>query len=109
MDMRVICITITPDGQVGGGLGKATAVAVARVADGSLSSWEVFDVGWDVLHDAGPHGTHHGRIVRFLQEHEVTDVAAGHIGESMQNTLGKLGLRVHLDIQGDARAACLAL
>ena len=109
MSERVVCITVTPSGEVGGGLGKAASVAVARVVGGEIESWEVFDVGWDVLHDAGPHGTHHARIIRFLQEHEVTDVAAAHIGESMQNTLGKLGLQVHVGVDGDAQAACRAL
>ncbi len=40
------------DDQVGGGLGRAKAMAIADVTDGQIQSWQVYDVGWDVLHDA---------------------------------------------------------
>ena len=107
---ETIAVVVTPDGAlIGGGLGRASHMAVAqRDEHNSITSWQVFEVGWDVLHDVGPHGGHHARIVRFMQEHGITHVMAAHIGPPMQTTLSKLGLVLHLDASGDARAAVLA-
>lgn len=104
-----VAVVVTPDGTlIGGGLGRASHVAVARVDDGVVTDWQVHAVQWDVLHDEGPHGTHHGRIVRFMQEHQINRVVAAHIGPPMQNTLAKLGLALTMDVAGDARAAVVA-
>ncbi len=94
--------------EVGGGLGKARTVAVAHVTDGEITSWAEYAVGWDVLHDEGQHGSHHGRIVRFFREHDVTVVVTGHLGPPMHNTLTKLGCKVVTSLVGDARAAAVA-
>ena len=104
-----VAVVVTADGNlIGGGLGRASHMVVAAVEAGVITSWQVFPVGWDVLHDEGPHGTHHGRIVRFMQDHAITSVVASHIGPPMQNTLMKLGLTLTMDVSGDARAAVLA-
>ncbi|MBK9739793.1 MAG: hypothetical protein IPO93_09820 [Actinobacteria bacterium] len=104
MSTEFACIPITPDGQVGGGWGKASTVAVAEVVDGAIVDWRTHEVGWDLLHDAGE-GSHHARIVRFLGDNTITVVVAEHMGEPMQNMLAKLGLRVVLGAAGDARVA----
>ena len=104
---RTVCVNIIGD-QVGGGFGKALALAVATVEDGSVTDWQEFDVRWDVAHDQGGEGSHHARIVRFMREHDVDTVVTGHMGPPMQNTLAKLGLRVVLEASGDARAAAVA-
>lgn len=101
----IVMTTLGPDGLVGGGLGRASRVAVASVADGGIGSWEEFDVGWDVLHDEGTEGAHHARIVRFLREHGVDVVLARGIGPGMQRTLGSMGVRAVAGVQGDARQA----
>ncbi len=97
---RIFCLTVLPDGAVGGGWGKANTVAIARVSAGIVDSVEIINVGWQALHDEGTEGGHHARIVRFLREHDVTDVATGHMGEGMRNTLTKLGVTLHLESQG---------
>jgi len=108
MATRIVAVNVTPDGDlVGGGLGRASHMAIASVDDQGLNSWEVHHVEWDVLHDVGEHGAHHARIVRFMREHGVTHVVTGHAGPPMQNTLAKLGITVTLDAAGDARAAAL--
>ena len=73
MSTEFACIPITPDGQVGGGWGKASTVAVAEVVDGAIVDWRTHEVGWDLLHDAGE-GSHHARIVRFLGDNTITVV-----------------------------------
>ncbi len=103
-----VCITVTDDGQVGGGWGRADRVAVAKVTDGRIESWEEFDVGWGRLHDAGPEGMHHARIAKFLQEHQIETVIAGHMGPPMQETLKKMGIAVRIGATGGARDAVLA-
>lgn len=102
-----VCVNLDGE-QVGGGFGRARALAVATVTDGSITDWQEHDVRWDVAHDEGPEGSHHGRIVRFMREHQVDTVVTGHMGPPMQNTLAKLGLRVVLEASGDARAAAVA-
>lgn len=103
----IVCVNVDGD-QVGGGYGRARSMAIAAVADGAVTDWNVADVRWDVLHDEGPEGSHHGRIVRFLRDNGVEVVVTGHMGPPMQNTLAKLGLRVVLGATGDARAAAVA-
>lgn len=104
----IVCVNIVDGDQVGGGWGRAARVAVAEVSGETVSSWRVYDVAWDRLHDEGPEGSHHARIVRFLREHGAQVVVTGHMGPGMQHTLAKLGVAVHLGVVGDARAAALA-
>lgn len=103
----IVCAPVSGD-EVVGGWGKAQRVAVASVELGEITSWEEIDVRWDLSHDEGTEGSHHARIVRFLREHHVEVVVAGHMGPPMQNTLAKLGLRVLIGASGDARTAVLA-
>jgi len=101
---------------VGGGLGRATAIAVARVEDSQILSWEEIEVRWDLSHDQpGParpgeqpsHGAHHARIVSFMKEHEVEAVVTGHAGPPMVHTLGLMGIPIVQGAAGDARQAAL--
>ncbi len=101
----IVCVPVTHDGQVGGGWGRAGRVAVAAVADGAVTRWEEFEVGWDRLHDEGSEGGHHARIARFLSEHGVERVVAGHMGPPMEQMLGRMGIAVRLGAEGDARQA----
>lgn len=109
MSSTIVCVPVSPDGQLDPRWGKAGYVAIARVEGGAISGWEVFPVGWDALHDQGREGGHHARIARFLIEHEVKVVVANHMGTPMQRMLEQMGLTVHLGVSGDAREAGLAL
>lgn len=104
----ILVVPVGPGGAVGPSFGKAVAVAVARVEGGEVRSWDVFDVGWDVAHDAGTHGSHHARIVRFLREHGVERVVARHVGDPMRRTLASMGVTAVLGAEGDAHDAALA-
>lgn len=106
MTDRVVCVAVDAAGDVGHSWGKAPVVAIATVAQGGIRSWELHEVAWDVSHDAGPHGSHHARIVRFLRENEVTDVVVDHVGDPMRNTLQKLGVHLHEGRSRSARVAC---
>lgn len=98
-------IPITESGEVDGGFGKAYKVAVGTFDNGTINDWQEVVVDWRTSHDAGTHGSHHARIVKFLLEHEITHVLTGHMGESMQNTITKMHLQLRLDLAGDARTA----
>jgi predicted Fe-Mo cluster-binding NifX family protein len=104
----IVCVTVTPDGMVGGGWGRAPRVAVATVEAGTITAWEEYPVGWDVLHDVGTEGGHHGRIATFLKDHRVELVVAGHMGPPMVQMLGKMRILVRVGVAGDARAAAEA-
>jgi predicted Fe-Mo cluster-binding NifX family protein len=101
----IMCATLGSGGTVGPGLGRASRVALASVTDGHISSWEELEVGWDGLHDQGAEGAHHARIARFLLDHDVEVVIAQHLGAGMQRTLGSMGVRLVLGVDGDARRA----
>lgn len=101
----IVGITITPDGHVGGGLGRAQTMAVAEVRAGGLETWSEVDVGWGDLHGTGSEGSHHARIVRFMREHGIECVVTAGLGDGMRRTLGKLGVSVRTDLTGDARTA----
>ncbi len=105
----IVCIPVTPDGQVGDSWGRAPRVAVADVSNGGIAAWEEFDVAWDRLHDEGTEGGHHARVARFLADHGVQAVAAGHMGPPMQHTLARMGIAVKLGASGDARRAAESL
>lgn len=101
----IVAIPVGPDGTVGHAWGKAAVVAVAAVTDHELTSWTEHEVRWDVAHDAGSHGEHHARVVRFLRDHGVTHVIAHHMGPGMVDTLAKLQILVSAPAAVDAREA----
>lgn len=101
----IVCVPVTLDGRVGPAWGKASRVAVALVEAGGIAEWEEFDVGWDRLHDEGTEGGHHARVARFLMDHRVGMVVAGHMGPPMQQMLGRMGIGIRLGSGGDARRA----
>ena len=103
----IVCVPVAPDGTVAQGWGHAARVAVARVEAGAIAAWVEHDVGWDVLHDEGTEGGHHARIARFLSDRAVEIVVAGHMGPPMVQMLGRMGIRVELGVDGDARTVVL--
>jgi predicted Fe-Mo cluster-binding NifX family protein len=103
----VVCVPVAADGQVGQRWGRADRVAIAEIDRREIVRWQEIDVRWDVLHDEGTEGSHHARVARFLIDHEVEQVVAGHMGDGMRQMLGKLGLTVRVGASGDARSAVL--
>lgn len=101
----VVCVPVGEDGQVDPRWGRAGRVAVARVEWGAIAGWREFGVRWDELHDEGTEGGHHARIARFLREHGIEVVAAGHMGRPMLEMIERMGIRVRLGASGDARRA----
>jgi predicted Fe-Mo cluster-binding NifX family protein len=99
----VICVAVGADGGIDPRWGRAQRVAVTAVDGTTITSWEEFEVGWNVLRAAGPEGAHHARVARFLREHAVDTVLAHHMGEDMLHMLGKMGITVRLGISGEAR------
>ncbi|MCL2782595.1 MAG: dinitrogenase iron-molybdenum cofactor [Propionibacteriaceae bacterium] len=94
---------------VGGGLGRAHAMAVADVQDGRIVSWKEEVVGWDISHDeASSHGAHHARIVTFMRENNVQAVVTGHIGPPMAHTLDLMGIALVVGVEGPAQGAAIA-
>ena len=104
----MVCIPVTDDGMVDPRWGKADRVAVAEVVGGSIVSWQEIEVSWSRLHDQGTSGSHHGRVVTFLREHQIDAVVANHMGDGMVRTLDTMGLPAHLGAAGDAQVALLA-
>lgn len=105
----IFCIPVSGDGSTTPSWGRAHRVAVGSVAaDGGISDWEEFDVGWDTLHDEGTEGAHHARVARFLIDHRVKLVVAEHMGPGMTRMLTTMRIRVALGLGGDARAAVRA-
>lgn len=100
-----VCVPITADGQVDPRWGRADLVAVAEVADGQISAWQEFAVGWGTLHDQGTEGAHHARVARFLLDNKVQAVAVSHVGPGMQRMLGSMAIQVVAGLSGDARSA----
>ncbi|MEZ5185049.1 MAG: NifB/NifX family molybdenum-iron cluster-binding protein [Candidatus Nanopelagicales bacterium] len=100
-----IAVATDPAGNVGHSWGKARTVAVADVVDGRIQRWDESEVGWDVSHDAGTHGSHHATVARFLREHAVAVVLVTKVGDGMARMLNTMGLRVVTGVTGDARVA----
>lgn len=100
-----VCVPITADGQLDPRWGRADRVAVAEVADGQVTDWQEFAVGWGALHDQGTEGAHHARVARFLLDNKVQAVAVSHVGPGMQRMLDSMAIRVVAGLSGDARGA----
>jgi predicted Fe-Mo cluster-binding NifX family protein len=103
----ILCVPVTSDGLVDSRWGRADRIAVAEVFDGTIKSWQEFDVSWSRLHDEGTPARHHARVARFLKEHHVDTVVAHHVGDGMVRMVNTMGLSLHLDAAGEPRAAVL--
>lgn len=104
----IICVPVNSDGTIDPRWGRANQVAVVELFRGQAERWQEYDVRWGELHDEGTEGSHHARIVRFLLEHGVQTVVAGHMGPPMRTTLTKMGVELHLGANGNAREAVRA-
>lgn len=104
----IVCVPVTPDGQVDSSWGRAARVAVATVEDGEVTAWAEHDVAWDALHDVGTEGGHHARVATFLRGQGVEVVVAGHMGPPMAQMLASMRILARTGAQGDARAAAAA-
>ena len=101
----IVCLPVTANGQMGQSWGRADRVAIAEVVGSGIAKWEEFEVGWDKTHDVGEHSEHHDRIAKFLADHHVSCVVAGHMGPPMVQMLGEMGIAVQLGASGEARRA----
>ncbi len=99
---------VLPDGTVDPRWGRADRLAVVDVEGGEVRSWEEHQVDWSIRHDEGSSARHHARVARFLLDHDVQAVVAHHVGDGMVRQLGIMKIALHLDADGDARAAVLA-
>jgi len=90
----IVCVPVTPAGEIDPRWGRAARVAVADVQDDAVTSWKEFEVGWDALHDMGSEGGHHARVARFLLEHGAEVVVADHMGDPMLHMLAEMGVDV---------------
>lgn len=104
----IVCVPVTPAGEIDPRWGRAARVAIADVRDGVVARWEEIEVSWDAAHDMGSEGSHHARVARFLQEHGTEVVVAHHMGDPMLHMLEAMGVHVRLGASGDARRAVLA-
>jgi predicted Fe-Mo cluster-binding NifX family protein len=101
----IVCVPVTPDGDVDPRWGRAARVAVATVEGGRITAWDEHAVAWDVLHDVGTEGGHHARVATFLKDHGVEVVVAGHMGPPMAQMLATMRILARTGAQGDARTA----
>jgi predicted Fe-Mo cluster-binding NifX family protein len=108
MPPMIVCLPVTTDDRIDPRWGRAARLAVADVRDGAIVAWNEYQVGWDVLHDAGTEGGHHARVATFLQAHGVETVVADHMGEPMLRMLHQLGIAVRLGASGEAHRAAVA-
>src|SRR5665811_68142 len=83
----IFCAPVTSEGMIDPRWGRADWVALADVVDGEIMSWQVVEVSWSRLHDEGPPGSHHARVVTFLREHDVEAVVVDHMGRRMVSSI----------------------
>jgi predicted Fe-Mo cluster-binding NifX family protein len=103
----IVCVPVTPDGEIDPRWGRAARVAIAKIEAGQITAWTEHDVAWDSLHDVGTEGGHHARVATFLRDNGVEVVVAGHMGPPMAQMLAKMRILARTGAQGDARVAVL--
>ncbi|MHA6522855.1 NifB/NifX family molybdenum-iron cluster-binding protein [Tessaracoccus sp. G1721] len=104
----IVATPVTQDGRSAQAWGKAHWVGVADVREGAVAHWSIHEVAWDESHDAGTHGSHHARVVRFLKDQVVEAVVVDHMGEGMARMMRTMGIPVLPASPGDARESVLA-
>lgn len=104
----IVATPVTAEGLSAAAWGKAHWVGVAELSDGGVTAFRIHEVAWDVSHDAGTHGSHHARIVRFLKDNAVQAVVVDHMGEGMQRVMNTMGIPILPASPGDAQASILA-
>ena len=104
----IVATPVTVDGRTAGAWGKAHWLGVAEVTGPRVTSWTIHEVGWDESHDAGSHGSHHARVVRFLKEQGISAIVVDHVGPGMAQVLERMGIPVLPATAGDARESILA-
>lgn len=105
MNDTTICIPLNADGTIHHRLGQTHLVATCQVRDDVVSEWNEHVVDWDQTYGVDVLGVHHPRVLRFMQANGVTTVIANDVCASMQRVLTKIGVDVHTQMTGDARAA----
>ncbi|MGC3995635.1 MAG: NifB/NifX family molybdenum-iron cluster-binding protein [Propionicimonas sp.] len=103
----IVATPVTAEGQSAAAWGRARWIGIADVRDGTVSAWEIHEVGWDASHDEGTHGSHHARIVRFLREQRIEAVVVDHMGPGMVQVMNTMGIPVLPAAPGDAQASVL--
>ena len=104
----IVATPVTESGQSAAAWGKAHWIGVAGVENGAVTAWQVHEVGWDVSHDEGTHGSHHARIVRFLKEQAIETVVVDHMGPGMVQVMQTMKIARLPARPGDAQASILA-
>lgn len=104
----IVATPVTCDGRTAHAWGRAHWLGIAEVTGPRVTSWTIHEVGWDDLHDAGTHGSHHARVVRFLKEQGVQVVVVDHVGPGMARVLESMQIPVLPATPGDARESILA-
>ncbi|MFT4108676.1 NifB/NifX family molybdenum-iron cluster-binding protein [Propionicimonas sp.] len=104
----IVATPVTAEGQSAAAWGRAHWIGVADVRDGAVAGWAIHEVGWDVSHDEGTHGSHHARIVRFLKEQGIAAVVVDHMGPGMVQVMNTMGIPVLPATPGDARVSIIA-
>lgn len=104
----IVATPVTVDGRTAHAWGKAHWVGVAEVTGPRVTSWTIHEVGWDELHDAGTHGSHHARVVRFLKDQGVQAIVVDHVGAGMVRLLDRMEIPILPSTPGDARESILA-
>lgn len=104
----IVATPVTESGQSAAAWGKAHWIGVAGVEGGQVTSWQIHEVGWDVSHDEGTHGSHHARIVRFLKEQGIEVVVVDHMGPGMVQVMETMKIPLLQASPGEAQASILA-
>lgn len=104
--MRV-CVPVTNQGGVDPRWGRAERLALAEVENGSVKSWEEFEVNWGEHHEIASEARHHAHVARFIHDHKVEAVVADHMGPGMLTMLERMAIRVVLGVGGDAHRAVI--
>jgi len=107
------CVPVDADGRVDPRWGRAHWVAVADLDEDAIRDWRLREVSWDELndrplHDRHSEGAHRARVARFLRDHRIDAVVAGHMGPGMLRMLRTMGVTVYLGASGDPREAAAA-
>lgn len=105
----IVATPVTAEGHSAAAWCKAHWIGLAEVDDrGEVGQLTIHEVAWDVSHDSGSHGSHHARIVRFLNDHQVRAVVVDHMGAGMQRVMASMGIPLLPASPGDARLSISA-
>ncbi len=93
MATRTVLFAMDADGTLTG-VGRAHAIATARIGEGRVEGWKEIAVRWDESHENEREGEHHASVAKFLLAQKADELVAAGAGPDMRAMLSRMKVKL---------------